>query len=123
MSDDEAKTIWDIPGVGKMVAGIKTDLMRVSPNETVVHVQFPPGTSKDRSAQFAEGLRREFPPKVRMAFTTPGVKLNVIRAKEVNLIVRNCTLTMQEAVDRVTQILEEKADVVNITLEGITWRK
>jgi hypothetical protein len=123
MSDDEAKTIWDIPGVGKMVAGIKTELMRVSPNETVVHVQFPPGTPKDRSAQFAAALRREFPPKVRMAFTTPGVHLNVMRAREVNLIVKNTELSMQEAVDRIAQVLEDEADVVNITLEGVKWKK
>jgi hypothetical protein len=120
---DEQTSVWDIPGVGKLVAGIKTELMRVSPNDTVVHVQFPPGTPKDRSAQFAEALRKEFPPRVRMAFTTPGVKLNVMRAKEVNLTIKNCTLSMRDAVDRITQILEEKADVVNISLEGITWRK
>ena len=123
MSEEEVKTIWDIPGVGKMVAGIKTELMRVSPNETVVHVQFPPGTPKDRSAQFAAALRREFPPKVRMAFTTPGVHLNVMRAREVNLIVKNTELSMQEAVDRIAQVLEDEADVVNITLEGAKWKK
>lgn len=124
MSDDKSKTIiWDIPGVGKLVAGIKTELMRVSPNETVVHVQFPPGTPRERAAQFAEGLRREFPPKVRMAFTTPGVQLNVLRAKEVNLIIKNCEMTRQEVDTKITQILDQQADITRIEIENIKWKK
>lgn len=123
MSKDEPTNLWDIPGVGKLVAGIKTELMHVSPNDVVVHVSFPPGTSKERSAQFATALRREFPAKVRMAFTTPGVKLHVHRAREVNLTIANCDLSMEEAVERIEQVLQGRADIINISLTNIKWRK
>lgn len=119
---DEQKTLWDIPGIGKLVAGIKTELMHVGTNDTVVHVQFPPGTPKERSAQFAQALRREFPPRVRMAFTTPGVQLHVSRPKEINLTIANCEMTKKDVVDRVTQILKEEADSVTIKIEGIKWK-
>ena len=120
---DEPKTLWNIPGVGKLVAGIKTELMRCNPNETVVHVQFPPGTSKERSAQFATALRREFPQKIRMAFTTPGVKLSVHHPKTVNLTLTNIELTQREASKHIAQILREKADNVHITINNVTWKE
>lgn len=123
MTKDEPVSLWDIPGVGKLVSGIKTELMHVSPNDVVVHVAFPPGTSKERSAQFATALRREFPPKVRMAFTTPGVKLHVHRAREINLTIANCEMSKKDAQDRVERILEEEADIVNISFTNITWSK
>ena len=113
------KTIWDIPDVGKLVAGIKTQLMKCSPNDTVVHVQFPKDVPADRSAKFAERLRKEFPSKVRMAFTTPDVKLNISRPKEINLLIRNCEISKNELNKQILQLLRETADIVNITLDHV----
>lgn len=123
MADEEKKTIWDIPGVGQLVAGIKTELMKVSPNDVVVHVQFPAGTSHDRSAAFAQAMRREFPPRVRMCFTTPGVKINVSRPKEINLVLQNCELSKDDVHGYVAKVLAEEADTVNITISNIKWKK
>jgi len=114
---------WEVPGVGKLVVGIKTELMRVSSNDVVVHVQFPPGTPKERQVEFAKALRKEFPPRVRMAFTSPGVKLNVSRPKVINLTIANSELTMVDAMQRIEQVLHEEADTITISLTNITWRK
>ena len=119
---DERKTVWEIPGVGQLVSGIKTELMHCN-NDTVVHVQFPPGTSKERSSQFATALRKEFPAKVRMAFTTPGVKLNIQRPRNVNLTLTNLELTQSDVLEQISLALDESADNIHITLNNVTWKK
>jgi len=123
MADDEKKTIWDIPGVGQMVAGIKTELMKVSSNDVVVHIQFPAGTPPQRSSAFAQALRKEFPPRIRMCFTTPGVKISVSRPKEINLTLQNCELSMEDVHGYVDKALAEEADTVNIVISNIKWKK
>ena len=122
MSKEERKTLWDVPGVGQLIAGLKTELMRCNTADTVVHVQFPPGTPHDRSEQFARALRREFPAKVRMAFTTPGVKLAIHRPRTVNLTLTNMELSHNDVVEHISKILEEKADQVHITLNNVTLK-
>jgi len=121
MMAEEEKVTWDIPGIGKLVSGIKVQLMKLNPNDTVIHVQFPPGTPKDRSAQFAQALRKEFPPKVRMAFTTPGVQLNVHRPKEVALRISSCKMSKQEIHEQIDRVLSQEADKVEIVLSDIEW--
>lgn len=118
---DEEKVAWDIPGVGKLVSGVKVQLMKLNLNDTVVHVQFPPGTPKDRSAQFAQALRKEFPPRVRMAFTTPGVQLTVHRPKEVALRISSCRMSREEVHEQIDKVLAEKADKIEIVLSDIEW--
>lgn len=118
---DEEKTVWDIPGVGKFVSGLKVQLMKVNLNDTVVHVQFPAGTSKERSAQFAQALRKEFPPRVRMAFTTPGVTLNVSRPREVALRISGCKMSKQEVREQIDKILSEPADKIEIVVSDVEW--
>jgi len=123
MVDEENKTIWDIPGVGQLISGIKTELMKVSSNDVVIHVQFPAGTPHDRSAAFAQAMRKEFPPRVRMCFTTPGVKISVSRPKEVNLTLQNCEMSMADVHDYVDKALAEEADTVNIVISNIKWKR
>jgi hypothetical protein len=117
----EEKTAWDIPGIGKLVSGIKVQLMKVNLNDTVVHVQFPSGTPRERSEQFARALRKEFPPRVRMAFTTPGVKIDVSRPKEVALRISNCRMSREEIHKQIDRALAEPADKVEIVLSDIEW--
>ena len=87
----------------------------------VIHVQFPPGTPKERSTAFAQAMRQEFPPDVRMVFTTPGVKIDVHRPKTINLTISDCEMTVKEITKRIAQLLEEKADILNIRIQNIKW--
>jgi len=114
---------WEIEGIGKLISGIKTEIIKLEGEMPVVHVQFPPGTPKDRSAAFAQAMRHEFPPDVRIIFTTPGVKLEVHRPKTVNLTISDCEITLLEAEKKIEQILKEKSDIINIRMHNVIWKK
>jgi hypothetical protein len=114
---------WELPGVGKLISGIRTEILKIDGDVAVVHVQFPPGTPKDRSAAFAEAIRKEFPKPIRMVFTTPGVKIDVRRPKVINLNISNCVLTHKEAEKKISQVLKEEADTVTINIDKVRWKK
>lgn len=118
---EDTDTVWGMPGIGNFISGIKHELIEVGGADVVVHVTFPPGTPKDRSAAFAKKLREQFPTSVRMVFTTPGVQLSVHRPKTINLNISDCPMTMGEIKEKIDRILKEKADTINIRLHNISF--
>jgi len=112
---------WNIPEIGKLISGVKTEIIKTEGELPVVHVQFPPGTPKERSSAFAKAMREEFPVNVKIVFTTPGVKIEVHRPKVINLTISDCVVTVEELENNINKILEDQADVVNIRIHNITW--
>ena len=119
MSTEDEK--WQDPQFRKVVNGIKTEMLKVSSDEVVVHVKFPQGTPKDKRNEFATRLRQEFPQKVRMAFTTPGIEILVKRPKTIDLKIINCEASIDDIHDRIKQVLASDADHINIHLSNISW--
>ena len=114
---------WGDPGIGNIISGIKAELVKVGGDEVVVHVTFPPGTPKERSSSFAKRLREQFPSSVRMVFTTPGVQINISRPKTVNLSISDCSIAISDLKDRISQVLTEEADTINIRLHNVSIEK
>ena len=112
---------WNVPGITRLLAGVKTEVLRLSGEYPVVHVQIPPGTPRARSEEFAKRVRNELPPEIKIIFTTPGVKIDVKRPKVVNLIVSDCVINKFDLKDRIDDLLSSEADTINIKIHNVEW--
>jgi hypothetical protein len=110
-------------GLYKIISGLKTEIIKLEGEMPVVHVQFPPGTSKDRSSAFAQAMRQEFPADVKIVFTTPGVKIDVHRPRVVNLTITDCEVTVKDIENRISHLFKEEIDIINIRIHNVKWKK